>query len=328
MMLNKINFAMLIDGCVQRSYYVKDGKSYKFNTDEPYSHHHSIGNECHLGIWGWPFLFDGYFLNWTEFNELPSLDLDVIMVAIEKKHEYNVDMIRKKYPNAIVVSFIKEDYWSNFSIPQRVEFFKSCDYITFPWKVDHEENGMLGIKTLSDLCGRDVHYVPQPHNIDFLYEKYFKEDKLIQILNYKTPEVSPGEDTESFVNYISEKYNIPVVEHVVKYKGPEHNQWEEFLSGITDSLYCFNLDTVKTGGSMAVQCAALGMLNIGGVQDSNEILFPNTATNDWDKLEKSFVNLHENSDVLEETMHTAFKKANENYSYDSVKNKFLGVVNG
>ena len=46
------------------------------------------------------------------------------------------------------------------------------------------------------------------------------------------------------------------------------------------------------------------------------------------KLEKSFVNLHENSDVLEETMHTAFKKANENYSYDSVKNKFLGVVNG
>ena len=79
---------------------------------------------------------------------------------------------------------------------------------------------------------------------------------------------------------------------------------------------------------MAVQCAALGMLNIGGVQDSNEILFPNTATNDWDKLEKSFVNLHENSDVLEETMHTAFKKANENYSYDSVKNKFLGVVNG
>ena len=43
-------------------------------------------------------------------------------------------------------------------------------------------------------------------------------------------------------------------------------------------IYCFNLDTVKTGGSMAVQCAALGMLNIGGVQDSNEILFPNTAS--------------------------------------------------
>ena len=101
-----MNFAMIIDGCVQRSYYVKDGKSYRFETDEPYSHHHSIGNECHLGIWGWPFLFNGYFLNWTEFDELPGLDLDIVMVAIEKNPNYNVDILRKRYPNAtIAVSY-------------------------------------------------------------------------------------------------------------------------------------------------------------------------------------------------------------------------------
>ena len=45
---------------------------------------------------------------------------------------------------------------------------------------------------------------------------------------------------------------------------------------------------------MAVQCAALGILNIGGVQDSHEILFPNTATNDWQLLEKSFDNYYNN----------------------------------
>ncbi len=323
-----MNFAMIVDGCVQRSYYVKDGKSYRFETDELYSHHHSIGSECHLGIWGWPFLFNGYFLNWTEFDELPTLDLDVIMVAIEKQPEYNVDILKRKYPNATIVSFIKEDYWSNFSINQRVEFFKSCDHITFPWNVDYEDGGMLGIKTLSELCGREVHYVPQPHNIDYLYDHYFTSNKLIQILNYKTPELSPGEDTDSFVDYISKKYDIPTIQHVVKYKGPEHNQWEEFLSGITDSLYCFNLDTIKTGGSMAVQCAALGIINVGGVQDSNEILFPSTATNDWDELEKSFINIHKNPSKRDNVMYEGFRKANEYYSYEAVRERFLGVVDG
>ena len=323
-----MNFAMIIDGCVQRSYYVKDGKSYRFETDEPYSHHHSIGNECHLGIWGWPFLFNGYFLNWTEFDELPGLDLDIVMVAIEKNPNYNVDILRKRYPNATIVSFIKEDYWSRLSIDQRVEFFKSCDHITFPWNIEYEQGGMLGVKTLSELCGREVHYVQQPHDVDYLYDNYFKEDKLIQILDYKTPEKSPGEDTESFVNHISKKYGIPTTQHIVKYRGPEHSQWEEFLSGITDSLYCFNLDTVKSGGSMAVQCAALGIINVGGVQDSNEILFPSLATNDLNQLEDIFKTIHNDSDKREDVIQTAFNKARSHYSHDAVRERFLGVVNG
>jgi len=323
-----MNFAMIVDGCLQRSYYVKDKKSYRFNTDEPYSHHHSIGNECHLGIWGWPFLFNGYFLNWTEFEELPTLDLDVIMVAIERNLNYNVNMLRKKYPNATIVSFIKEDYWTPLSINQRVDFFKSCDLITFPWNIEHEPGGMLGTKTLSDLCGREVHYVQQPHDIDYLYDNYFKEEKFIQILDYKTPAPSPGEDTESFVKYINKKYDIPTIRHIVKYKGLGHNQWEEFLSGITDSLYCFNLDTVKSGGSMAVQCAALGIINVGGVQDSNEILFPSLATNNLEELEEVFKSIHDDSSKREEVIQKAFNKARSHYSHDAVRERFLGVING
>ena len=130
-----MNFAMIIDGCLQRSYYVKNSKSYRFETDEPYSHHHSIGNECHLGLWGYPFLFDGYFLNWTEFDDLPTLDLDLILVAIEKKpNQYNVSMLREKYPNAIIISFVKESHWIHSTVQQRLEFFKACDFNTFPWK--------------------------------------------------------------------------------------------------------------------------------------------------------------------------------------------------
>ena len=133
-----MNFAMMIDGCAQRSYFVKDKRAYKLKSNnlEPYSHYHSIGNECGLGIWGWPFIFNGYMINLTEWDDLPTLDLDVIMVAIEKQlDKYNVDMLRKKYPNAKIVSFVKEDYWVNCTIQQRVDFFKSCDVITFPWKI-------------------------------------------------------------------------------------------------------------------------------------------------------------------------------------------------
>ena len=339
-----MNFAMIVDGCVQRSYYVKDKKSYRFNTDEPYSHHHSIGNECHLGIWGWPFLFDGYFLNWTEFEELPTLDLDVIMVAIEKNPDkYNVDILRKKYPNATIVSFIKEDYWINSSLEQRVNFFKSCDIITFPWNVQRDNNGIsvlrdangnvitysvtsLGIDNLTELCGKQVHYVPQPHDVDFLYDRYFQQEKQIKILNYKAPEKSPGEDTESFVDYISKKYEIPTFQHVVKYSGPECKQWEQFLEGITSSLYCFNLDPVKTGGSMAVQCASLGILNIGGLQDSHEILFSETATNEWERLEEVFQKIHSEPKFRDDVISYAFNKARSHYSHESVRKRFLEVV--
>ena len=323
-----MNFAMLIDGCVQRSYYVKDKKSYRFGTDEPYSHHHSIGNECHLGIWGWPFLFDGYFINWTEFEELPSLDLDVVMVAIERNpSRYNVGMLRKKYPNATIVSFIKEDYWTVSSVEQRINFFKECDVITFPWKINKDENGILGLENLNRLCGRDVHYVPQPHDIDFLYDRYFRQEKEVTILNYKAPEKSVGEDTESFVDHISKKYNIPTFQHIVKYTGPEHKQWEEFLEGIPTSLYCFNLETVKTGGSMAVQCAALGIINIGGLQDSHELLFSDTATNDWERLEEVFWKIHSDPKFRNNIVIEAFEKAMSHYSHEAVKKRFLEVVN-
>ena len=284
-----------------------------------------------LIIWGWPFVFDeGYFINWTEWDELPKLDLDIVMVALEKQPgKYNVDMLRNAYPNAAIVSFIKEDYWTQYSPLQRIDFFNQCDYITFPWNIEYDNNpnGILGISTLSKLVNKKVYYMPQPHNIEYLYDNYYNNNKKLQILNYKTPEISEGERTDSFVEYISKKYDVEVIKHIVKYRGPKHKQWEEFLSGITTSGFCFNLDTVRSGGSMAVQCAALGILNVGGVQDSHETLFPDTATNDWNKLEKAFDLYYNNTEFHFETIQKAYNKAIEIYSYESIYNRFIKMVN-
>ena len=329
-----MNFAMMMDGCAQRSYFVKDKKAYKLKSDnlEPYVHYHSISNECGLGIWGWPFLFNGYMINLTEWDELPTLDLDVIMVALEKKLDmYNVDMLRRQYPNAMIVSFVKEDYWINCTIQQRVDFFKSCDVITFPWNIDRDRdpNGILGLENMTEMCGRDVHYIPQPHDINFLYDRYFEPNRNIQILNYRPTQDNRISSDGDYIEYIGNKYNVKVIKHLVKNKDPhKDNTWEQFLSGIKDSLYCFNTAKEKVGGSMGVQCAALGILNFGGIQDSHEILFSETATNDLVKLEDIFQKIHNDNELRESIIKKAFDKALENYSHDSVKKRFIDVIKG
>ena len=36
-----MNFALMYDCCIQDSFYVKDGMSYAFKDDKPYTHTHS-----------------------------------------------------------------------------------------------------------------------------------------------------------------------------------------------------------------------------------------------------------------------------------------------
>lgn len=316
-----MKFAMIVDGCVQRSYFVQDKKSYrlKSNNLDPYEHHHSINNECHLGIWGWPFVFDdGYFINWTEWDELPKLDLDIVMVAIEKHpQKYNVSMLRKAYPNAIIVSFVKEATWINITPRQRLEFFRQCDRVTFPWNVSSD------IKELESKLNKKVYYIPQPHDINFLYDHFYKEERSPMILDYKAPERVAN---NSIISDISNKHSLPYKKHVVKYKGPGHKQWQEFLDGIKDCAFCFNLDDSAYGGSMGVQCAALGIINFGGIQDSHGILWPDLATNNEKILKKKFEQII-NDEILHNTyVENAYKRAQSIYSHSSVKKQFLKII--
>jgi hypothetical protein len=316
-----MKFAMIVDGCTQHSYYVIDNKSYslKSNNLVSYSHHHSIGNECHLGIWGWPFVFDeGYFINWTEWDELPNLDLDIIMVAIERHPErYNVSMLRKAYPNALIVSFIKEATWSNLTYNQRSDFFKQCDYVTFPWDIPAD------INMLETTLNRKVYYMPQPHNIEYLNKRYYSENRHAIILDYKPPQRLAD---NSIILDISNKFSLPTKSHIVKYKGPYHRQWEEFLDGIKDCAFCFNLDESYYGGSMGVQCAALGIINFGGIQDSHKILWPDLATNDEQILKEKFEQIINNTELHMSYVKNAYIRAQSIYGYEAVKKRFLKMI--
>ena len=84
--LNNMKFAFIIDSMNYNSYYVKDGTAYNFKTHEPYYDPLvSINANCWNNSMNYPWLYDGYYINWKEFeNDLPELDLDVIFLTIFK----------------------------------------------------------------------------------------------------------------------------------------------------------------------------------------------------------------------------------------------------
>ena len=111
---------------------VRNRKAYKLSDPEvPYQFHHSVGNECFIGFWGYPFVFDGCFINWSEWNELPNLDLDVIFVVIEKRiDECKIEYLRKKYPNSIIIGYLKETWNWNIEWESRIKIFNELYFLS------------------------------------------------------------------------------------------------------------------------------------------------------------------------------------------------------
>ena len=133
-----------------RSYYVKDSEGHTFD-DNPYIYHHSVSSKCYPSTHNFTFLWgDGIFLNLSEWDNLPDFDFDVIFYANERSglddvhyDRYSVERIRKKYPNAIIVGYLKEVYVKETRYENRIKFLNECDYI-------HAEISAGRMKTLDE----------------------------------------------------------------------------------------------------------------------------------------------------------------------------------
>jgi hypothetical protein len=310
-----MNFALIVDSCKVNSYTIRDNKAYKLsNPDEPYNFHHSVGNECFIGFWGYPFVFEGHFINWSEWGDnLPKLNLDLIFVAIESDfNKYQISNLRKSYPNARIVAVLKETWNWNLYASQRLKVYNECDQVFTCISEDRYKQFM---PELND-CNIKVDFLPQPVNIDFLYQNYFKEEKNELIFSYNvTHNASRVGKTLEFTKYISDKYKIPFVNKL-------EPLWADFLNVWTLSTFHFNLDPTKAfPGQQAIQCASLGIINIGGLNDSHTILWPETATNDFETLEYYF-NLYLNDyNHRVSTIQKAFDQVSNTYSYKAVYDK-------
>ena len=108
----------------------------------------------------------------------------------------------------------------------------------------------------------------------------------------------------------------------------EHGLEHEILSAaeVKKRYGCFNLDDSSYGGSMGVQCAALGIINFGGMQDSHKILWPDLATNDEQILKEKFNQIINNATLHNTYIENAFIQAQAIYSHKSVKERFLKII--
>ena len=340
-----MNFALIIDSIGtndMNSFYVRDNQAYTFRDDEPYSPSHmlgSVGSKCFISTFNYPWLYEnGHFLNWSEFKyDLPDLDLDLIFVVRERSLARTddfwdgwceVDNLRKKYPKAKIVGFLKEiwvgepHYYNHVKHLARIEFLKQCDTVL----MNRPEDKIGVFEHLRDKVGKPFNFVAQPHNIDYFYEK-FGGNKYQTIWAYLPQHPPRRANTYEFATYIGEKFKIPV-----KHKPLEAHQnfhymgLEEFIGYWSSCMYHFNLDPVDYfPGKQVVHTASVGTINIGGVNDNHFLLYPETATNDLKVLDDRFTEYYEDDEKRNQARQYAWDKVNEVFSFDAVREQIKNI---
>ena len=322
------------------SFYIKDNTAISYKTNEPYMYGHSISPQCYLQGPVYPWLWDGsYFLNLRDWDGIPPKDpeVDIVLYANERVglqnefyEQYKVDNIRKQFPNAVIVGRVKEvppafnsGHLTRPERPEnRVKFFNDCDYIDAPAPLGGPYSNIPYFKELQKYLNKEINFTPGPTNVDYMFENYYTNEKTNSIYAYMPHTHQRRGSTQDFANYIGNKYNIPV------YRKPLYeNQKFDYLSSHDfvnlwrGHLWHFNLDPSDLQpGQQCKQVANVGSINIGGLNDSHHFLHPDTATNDWDRLESIFVSYLEDENLRFSVIESAWKKLNELFSFASVRN--------
>jgi len=339
-----VKFAYIYDCCVQNSFYIENGIAYEYASKKPYMHIHAITPSLHNAGWNFPFLWgDGSFLNikeWVENDlDLPDEDFDMIMYANERvgldnenKKKYGVERLKEKYPNAKVFGWFKELELSVHNIEvrskNRIDFLKECDGIV-AHGITTMKNSPFLLEIEKQLGEKIKNYISCPINIDTFYDNFYSNKKQNSIFAYLPNPIHRRGETYSFAQHMGKKYDIPVRYKSVK--GDQeysHLSAKEFIELWSPSVYHFNLDPSELHpGQQTIQVANVGSINIGGINESHGILYPNTATNDLKILEEKFVEYINDEDKRFQDIEYAWIKLNEFYSYDTIKKQLLEIYN-
>jgi len=332
-----MNVAIVWDQAINvNSYYVKDKVGYSFKDNKPYTYHHTISKECYSNTHNWNFLWDnGYFLNLSEWEtfgpnrNLPDLDLDVIFYACErsglfddknKSEKFQVSVLRDKYPKAKIVGYLKEVYVSSDEkFKNRIKFLKECDFI-------HAE-AASSMKKLPEflkvekLVGKKLNFSNQPLNIDYYFNNLYSNEKNNSIWAYLPLPMERRGQTYDFAKRMGEKYNMPVLfKPLSPGQSFDYLGQRDFVNMWKDSLYHFNLDPRQYHpGGQVIQVASVGSLNIGGCNESHDILYPNTSTCDEKILEEKFDEYVNSPEKVIKDIQYAWDKLNETYSFSVVR---------
>ena len=326
-----------------KSFYVKDGTMYDFENNEPHIFQAACSPQFATQIWSYCFFYEGgCFLNLTEWeDELPDFDFDVIVYANERHgldpdcwDKYSVDRLKNKYPKAKIIGYIKET-----TVPERshsgtnryigwIRFLNECDSIMAPAVSSIKELPIY--KKIQSGLNKKINFCsPSPDNIDYIYDKFYSNVKENAIFVYLPTSMHRRGITSQFATHISNKYNIPIVQKPFN-PSPEvkqHMSWKDFTNLWSPCLWHFNLDpSTEQPGIQSTLVANVGSINIGGMNESHQILFPETATCDPTILENKFVEYLNNPEKRFEVIKYAWTKLNKFYGSNVVKKQLLQVL--
>jgi hypothetical protein len=298
-----MKFALACDSSKVDSYFCKDNKVYLYN-GQPYYRMHHISNECLMGFWNYPMLFDGHFINLRD-SKFPDEDFDIIFAAIESNIN-NLNVLKSLYPNALILGTQKETIVSknirNYLIDNTEGFVSP--YLTFDY-----------FKEYGYVTPAKVYTIPQPINIDYLRSN-FLENKNDTIFNYKNYWASGRSSMDAdFIHTL----NLDIIDG-------RSDSWEPFIRMWNKCKYLLNLDTSLNFGQQATQCAALGTIMLGGNNDANKILYPELATCDLNDLSSKFNKLKNNQEYYNFIINYAFEKVNEIYSFNAIKKQIQDIL--
>ena len=324
--------ALIIDKCSQPSYYVENKVGYFLNSKNEYEHPNHLGSKYAPPFMNFPYIFDkGYLLKIEEFgsiNNLPDLDLDVIILSLEKS-DYRVKEIKNKYPNSIIIANFKE-YNPSGGHPTKkwndrlINLYKEADIPVSPY------SELDRFSEFEKIINRKLKYLPDPIDVDYLVENHFTQERPNTALCYIAPtHMDRGQkETLEFCNKINRDYGIQII--TPPYSWPyDHNKrlsFVDFLSYISNASFCINLDKWYQIGQAAMHCASLGTIHIGGIADSNLNLFEETSTNDLNKLEYVFEDLYINPNKRIKYIQKVFERINNKYSLESVKKQVKHLI--
>ena len=303
-----MKLGFIYDACMQKSFYVKNGMSYDYENNEPYNHVHSVSPSLHMAGWNYPFLWgNGSFLNLSEWvnqdKEFPDEDFDVILYANERpglnpdtKDFYKTERLRERYPNAKIFAWFKE-----VELPNREGLQDDRKKNRIEWLEGFGNNIILGalscmkdlpvILDIQDKLGREIkHFISCPININGLFDNFYSDEKEMSIFSYTPNPPQRRGYTFEFSKYLGEKYNLPVkFKPLHTHKDFAYLTQKQFIELWSPSLFHVNLDPYITQpGQQGIQVACVGSLNIGGMNESHQLLFPETAVPDLNAIEEKF----------------------------------------
>ena len=326
-----MNLAVIVGGSVSsdwKSWYVKDKEKYLFDGDTVHDVYNPIFNYCF-------FWDDGCFLNLSEWeDELPDLDLDVIVYANERHgldasnwDKYSVARLKNKYPKAKVIGFIKEITVPPNRYKNWIRFLNDSDYVVAP--ATGRMRKLPVYKTIQSELNKKINFFTSPHDIDSIYDKFYSDNKENAIFAYLPNPMHRRGRTVEFAEYIGKKYNIPVIKKPFTdgSNDAKYMAWDDFTNLWSPCLWHFNLDPSNLQqGQHIVAVANVGCINIGGMNESHHILFPETATCDEKILEEKFDWYFNDANKRFEVLNYACEKLNEFYSMDVVKKQLLQML--